>query len=341
MISTAFSRRFCLALLIVVGPLVPSLQAQEKSLPSKDSDTKVILDKPALENLEELRVLEKQVRTVVEKALPCTVGIRIGAAAGSGIIVSEDGYVLTAGHVSGQADRNCTIILSDGRAVKAKTLGADFGADSGLIKITDEGKWPHVEMGNSSDLKRGQWCIAMGHPGGYRPGRSPVVRLGRILNTTNRLVRTDCTLVSGDSGGPLFDLDGKVIGIHSHIGLLLTINMCVTVDTYRDSWDRLASGETWGGPLALGGPNGINLGLKFKGRTEDCIISEVAADSPAAKAGLQPGDVVLRLDEQKIGKVAEFYALVGKKKPGDETPIEVRRGQDVLSFKLVIGKREK
>jgi serine protease Do len=326
-------------MLVLVGSWTPSLTAQETTPPAKEDLLKAVLDKPAMENLEELRLLEKQVRTVVEKVTPCTVGIRIGAAAGSGVIISEDGYILTAGHVSGQADRNCTILLADGRQVKAKTLGADFGADSGLIKITDEGKWPHVEMGKSGELKKGQWCIAIGHPGGYRPGRSPVVRLGRILNTRQRLVQTDCTLVSGDSGGPLFDLDGKVIGIHSHIGLLLTINMCVAVDNYRDNWDRLAKGETWGGPLAVAAAGGNNFGLRLKGRAEECIIAEVAADSPAAKAGLQVGDVVLKLDEHKIGKVEEFYALMGKKKPGDETPIEVRRGQDVLSFKLTLGKR--
>src|SRR5205807_4246056 len=97
------------------------------------------------------------------------------------------------------------------------------------------------------------WCVVTGHPGGFRPGRSPVVRVGRILelNLTSprAYLRTDCTLVGGDSGGPLFDMHGRVIGIHSRIGGSITANLHVPVDTYRETWDRLVKGERWGGGI--------------------------------------------------------------------------------------------
>src|SRR5262249_9497642 len=147
------------------------------------------LEKPAPENLEDLKAIQAQVHDVVEKVLPCTVGVRVGGASGSGVIIHEDGYVLTAGHVSGQPDREATLLLSDGRRVKGKTLGANRDIDSGLIKITEGGKWPFVEMGQSAELKRGQWCVATGHPRGYIPNRPPPVRLGRVLDATNRLIR--------------------------------------------------------------------------------------------------------------------------------------------------------
>jgi hypothetical protein len=105
-------------------------------------------------------------------------------------------------------------------------------------------------MGKASDLKKGQWVIAVGHPGGFRTNRTPVVRVGRVLYANPFLIRTDCTLVGGDSGGPLFDMTGKVIGIHSRIGpMALTENIHVPIDTYRETRERLARGESFGGPL--------------------------------------------------------------------------------------------
>jgi serine protease Do len=300
------------------------------------ADTPAALQE-APETLEDLRALQKQVRAVVEKVSPATVAVRVGPAVGSGVIVSADGYVLTAGHVSGEPGREAIVQLSDGRQVQGKTLGINLGADSGMIKIEDEGKWPFVEMGKSAALKKGQWCIATGHPGGPRRGRGPVVRLGRVLTVGKRFLRTDCTLISGDSGGPLFDLDGKVIGIHSHIGGPLTVNMHVVVDTYRDTWDRLAKGESWGGGPRPGGPY---LGVRLDSEAPECIIRAVEADSPAAKAGLQPGDVVLRFNRDKVVDADDLVARTARRKPGDEVTLEVRRDQEVLQLKIVVGKRD-
>src|SRR5262249_12626858 len=147
----------------------------------------------------------------------------------------------------GTAGRPVTIIMPDGKRLKGETLGANRGIDSGMVKITDKGEWPYLEMGKSESLKRGQWCIAVGHPGGFRPGRPPVVRVGRVQDATKSLIRPDCTLVGGDSGGPLFDLDGRVIGIHSRISGSIAANIHVPVDTYRETFERLVKAEVWGG----------------------------------------------------------------------------------------------
>jgi serine protease Do len=293
-----------------------------------------VLEPP--QTLDDLRALQKQVRAVIDRVSPATVAVRVGPAIGSGVIVSADGYVLTAAHVCGQPDRDVTLLLSDGRQVQGKTLGVNQGADSALIKIEDEGKWPFVPLGRSADLKKGQWCIATGHPGGPRKGRGPVVRLGRVLTVGKRFVRTDCTLISGDSGGPLFDLDGKVIGIHSHIGTPLTANMHVVVDTYRDTWDRLVRGESWGGGARPGGPY---LGVRLDGEAPQCTIRAVEADSPAERAGLQPGDVVLRFDRDRVADADDLVARTARKKPGDEVTVEVLRDAEILKLKIVIGKR--
>jgi serine protease Do len=310
--------------------------------PSTGADTPSPAEKPVPlppkevpENVEDLKALQKQVKAVLEKVVPCTVGLRIGASQGSGVIINKEGYVLTAGHVSGTPNREVTVILHNGKTVKGKTLGANVAIDSGLVQITDKGDWPFVEMGNSAELKPGQWCIAVGHPGGYRPGRSPVVRVGRVLVHNSLFINSDCTLVGGDSGGPLFDLHGKVIGIHSRIGGPITANVHVPVDTYRETWDRLAKGEVFGGRS----PGGAFLGIQGDPESRECKIVEIVPDSPAAKAGLRAEDVILAFDGQKVGRYEDLVNLILKKKPGDEVVVEVRRGDATLSLQVTLGKR--
>jgi serine protease Do len=185
------------------------------------------------------------VQKVIAKVLPATVGVRIGNSAGSGVIVSEDGLVMTAGHVVGKPGQDVTFFFHDGKTAKGKTLGMFVTADAGMMKITDAGKYPFVELGTSADLKSGTWCVALGHPLGYQPGRPPVVRVGRVLRIREAVIQTDCTLVGGDSGGPLFDLQGRVIGIHSRIAGPTDVNLHVPVDIFRENWDRLLKGDSW------------------------------------------------------------------------------------------------
>lgn len=122
----------------------------------------------------QLHSIETQVETVVKRVMPATVGVVNGMAQGSGVIISPDGFILTAGHVAAEADRPVDIILSDGRRIKGKTLGINHNIDSGLIKILDDtqSEWPFVYMGTTQNLKVGDWVIAMGHPGAIkRAGR--------------------------------------------------------------------------------------------------------------------------------------------------------------------------
>ena len=200
---------------------------------------------PAPKNVDELKSIQAQVQKVAAKVVPCTVGVQIGAARGSGVIVSEDGIVMTAGHVVGRPGQDVDFFFADGTTAKGKTLGVYKTADAGLMKITEGGKWPFVEKGQSGDLKLGAWCVAVGHPLGYQKERPPVVRVGRILRSGETVIQTDCSLVGGDSGGPLFDLEGRVIGINSRIGGSTSANFHVPVDIFHDRWDRLVKGDSW------------------------------------------------------------------------------------------------
>lgn len=319
--------RLALALLLGLAALRP-LRADNRS---------PALDKPVPENLRDLRVIQERVKKVTAKVSPAVVGIRIGAAAGSGVIVRNDGYVLTAGHISGEPDRDATIFLPDGRRFKGKTLGSNRGMDSGMIRITnpEEEELPFVEMGDSAKLKDGAWCLALGHPEGFRKGRTPVLRLGRVLGSSDKgVLRTDCALVGGDSGGPLFDLDGKVIGIHSSIGNRMTINLHVPVDTYRTTWDRLVKGDVWGGKKR----SGPYIGVHLNEDDPECRIVKVDKNSPAEKAGLKADDVVIRFGTDRVEDLEDLIMLIQKHKPDDEVPVRVRRGKQILNLKVVIGK---
>lgn len=297
--------------------------------------------KSTLDNLEDLRALQASLKSVVARVSPAVVGLRVGSGQGSGVIISADGFVLTAGHVSSMPNQNVTVLLSDGKAVKGKTLGANYSADSGLIKITErgpiDGKWPFVEMGKSADLKKGQWCLALGHPGGYKNGRSPPLRLGRVIEPKGTFIRTDCTLVGGDSGGPLFDLAGKVIGIHSRIGSAITDNMHVPVDSYRDTWDRLAKGEAWGGMLVR--PRGPWLGIQIDNENPRCVITEVFKDSPAEKAGLKEGDIIESFNRKPVKDMQSLMMLLLASRAGDEVTLTVNRDGEKKDLKATLARR--
>ncbi len=200
---------------------------------------------PAPKNVAEMKAVEAKVKSVTAKVIACTVGVRIGSSNGSGVIVSEDGLVMTAGHVVGKPGQDVTFFLPNGKQAKGKTLGVFKTLDAGLMKITGASKCQFAQKGNPADLQVGAWCIAVGHPLGYQQKRPPVIRVGRILRIAENVIQTDCPLVGGDSGGPLFDLEGKVIGINSRIGGSMQQNFHVPLAVYLEHWDRLVKGDAW------------------------------------------------------------------------------------------------
>ncbi len=301
-----------------------------------DPNLKSLLEGHAPKSLDHLRALQTRLRDLSKRVIPCTVNVQVGAAQGSGIIISEDGYVLTAAHVGGKPNRPVTFVFSDGSTAQGKTLGLNQTLDAGLMKINaKDKKWPHVKMGDSSVLKPGQWCVATGHPGGYERKRKPVVRLGRILSVDEKVIRSDCTLVGGDSGGPLFDLQGRVIGINSRIGTSLTANMHVPVSTYRETWDRLTKGDDWGNPPGVR----PYIGVQGSESSDAARVAAVFPGTPAEKAGLKTGDIIVKFGDKEIKTFVELIQLVGEERPGNQVKLRVKRGEKTLNLRLVIGKR--
>jgi serine protease Do len=219
--------------------------------------------------------------------------------------------------------------------LRGKTLGLNRTMDAGLMKITEGSDYPFVEMGISDGLKEGQWCLATGHPGGYQSDRSPVLRLGRILLSDRTAITTDCTLVGGDSGGPLFDMQGRVIGINSRISGPLTANMHVPVNTFKDTWARLEKGDAWG---HFPGHEPY-IGIRGEAETDVAKIAHIFEDSPAETAGLKVGDVVLSLNDDAVNDFASLTAMVREMQPGDNVRLKIKRGDETKEIQLTIGKR--
>ncbi len=195
--------------------------------------------------------LEAQTKAVANRCVATTVGILAthgkGFAAGSGVLVSADGLILTAGHVVGAPGTALTFRLPDGRVVKGVALGVDRGMDSGMARITDPapaGGWPFARIAPADSAKPGEWVLATGNPGGVVVGRNPPLRLGRVTIHDKGRIQSDCTVVSGDSGGPLFDLSGRVVGIHSNISLSVDENRHVPASVYHAQWQDLLAGKT-------------------------------------------------------------------------------------------------
>ena len=300
----------------------------------------ILMPQVSLGSIEELKERERKVKKVVSELMPTVVAV-VGndqPATGSGVIINEDGLIMTAGHVTEAAGKELTIIFPDGRSVKGESLGANRTRDAGLARITEEGKWPFAKIGDSKNAKLGEWLIAMGHPGGYDLNRSPPIRLGRLISSGSMgMLRTDCTLVGGDSGGPLFNLEGEVIGIHSSIGGSLAENRHVPSSVFKAGWDRMLAGEIWGslGMMAAGvNPDRPMLGVRMNDSNGQVTVDKVFPNSPAKRAGIEDGDVILKIDGIAAEQMSDVVDQVSSSSAGDVLEVQIMRNNKEQSFKV-------
>jgi serine protease Do len=303
------------------------------------------------ETIDELKAREAKVRSLVEKVMPSVVAITSAdpkkPGSGSGVIVQKDGLILTAAHVTAATGEDIVVVFPDGKRVKGKALGANRITDAGMAKITEEGEWPAVEMGSSDKMRFGDWCVAMGHPGGFNYERRPPVRLGRIWRRdTDGAIFSSNPLIGGDSGGPLFDLEGRVIGINSSIHLTpagassstVDGNRHVAIDTLREDWDRMLKEKAWG-RQGFAAPPSPRMGVVFDRDSQEGVrvIEDVDGDSPAGKAGIKNGDVLVGFDGTDILTFHHLQRLINKKKPKDKVKVSLKRGSETVECELELG----
>jgi serine protease Do len=306
------------------------------------ADRLYVNDKKAPEDRKDLLAIQ----TTLQKALPharaATVGIELDEGSGSGVIVSADGIVLTAAHVSAGVKKKLTVVLEDGTRLPAETLGLVADTDAAMIRISTPGNYPFVEIDRDASTRLGDWVFALGHSGGFDEKRGPVVRLARLIRIAGSTLQSDCILIGGDSGGPLFDLNGRLIAIHSRVGLNLQGNMHVPMSEFLENWDGLLKGEFIGeGPFATLPVKGSGvLGLATETRPEGGLrVTKVAKDSPAETAGIREGEILLQLNGTPLTSHDDLQARLKELCAGDEVTLELQRKGKPETLTLKLGAR--
>ncbi len=268
---------------------------------------------------------------------------------GSGFIISSDGYILTNNHVVDNADE-IIVALSDRRELLAEVVGKDELSDLALLKIDAE-DLPTVEIGSSADLQVGEWVVAIGSPFGFEHSVTAgiVSAKGRSLpgmynDNYVPYIQSDVAINPGNSGGPLFDLEGRVVGINSQIltrsGGFLGLSFAIPVDVAMEVVQQLKEkGSVSRGYLGVI-IQGVNRDLAESfgmDRPEGALINKILPDGPAAKGGLQVGDVIVEFNGQPIDLSLDLPLVVGRTQAESEAELVVFRDGEKVKLTMKIG----
>ncbi len=264
---------------------------------------------------------------------------------GSGFILSADGYVLTNAHVVEAADE-ITVKLTDKRELKAKVIGSDKRTDIALLKIDATGL-PFVRTGDPNKLRVGEWVVAIGSPFGFENSVTAgiVSAKGRSLPQENFVpfIQTDVAVNPGNSGGPLFNLRGEVVGINSAIysrtGGFMGLSFAIPMDVANDVVQQLkTSGRVIRGrigvviqPITKELADGFGLP-----KAQGALVNQVEKGGPAEKAGVEAGDVILRFDGKVVTSSEDLPRIVGATKPGSQVTMQIWRNKATRDVRVTV-----
>jgi len=264
---------------------------------------------------------------------------------GSGFVISGDGYVVTNAHVVEGAEE-IIVRTSDRREFVAKLVGTDKRSDIALLKIEAEGL-PAVRIGSGKDLKVGEWVLAIGSPFGFESSATAgiVSATGRSLPSENYVpfIQTDVAINPGNSGGPLFNLDGKVVGVNSQIysrtGGFMGLSFAIPIEVAMDVVEQLKTkgrvSRGWLGVLIQDVTRELAESFGMP-QPLGALVAQVLPDSPAAAAGLQPGDVILSYNGRDIPTSSSLPPLVGATPVGEHASLVVLRRGERIELKIRI-----
>lgn len=264
---------------------------------------------------------------------------------GSGFIISKQGFIITNNHVIAGADE-IKVRLSDGREFKAEVKGSDEKLDLALIKIDAKEDLPVAELGDSAQIRVGEWVMAIGNPFGLAQTVTAgiVSATGRVIGSGpyDDFIQTDASINPGNSGGPLFNAEGKVIGINTAIvaggqgiGFAIPVNMAKDVLSQLEEKGKVTRG--WLGVTMQ--PMSPELAKSFGLEGEKgALVTDVVKDGPAANAGLRSGDIILEFDGKKINEMSELPRLVAAEPIGKAVKIKVLREGKPREFTVSVGR---
>jgi serine protease Do len=273
---------------------------------------------------------------------------RRGQALGSGFVISADGFIVTNNHVIAQADE-VVVEFSDGREMVAEIIGRDPNTDIALLKVDSDAALPFVAFGDSDAMQVGDWVLAIGNPLGQGHSASAGIVSARnreLSGAYDDYIQTDAAINRGNSGGPLFNMDGQVIGVNTAIlspdGGSIGIGFSMASNVVDNVVDQLKEfGETRRGWLGVRIQDVTDdvaeaLGLDA---AEGALVAEVL-DGPAAAAGLEAGDVIVMFDGQPIEDNRGLVRIVGETTVGKTVAVEVVRKGERMDFEVTLGRRE-
>lgn len=261
-------------------------------------------------------------------------------ATGSGFVIDEDGHIVTNEHVVGDAE-TVTVTFSDGDEATARVVGTDPSSDVALLELEGDRDVAPLELGASEDLEVGDPVAALGSPFGLEGTLTSgiVSAVDREIQAPNGFtidgaIQTDAALNRGNSGGPLLDLQGRVVGVTSQIesstGGNAGVGYAVPIETVREVVDEL---------LEEGEVRYAYLGVRLEDTDDGVRIAEVIERGPAARAGLRQGDVVVEAGGQEVATADDLRRQVTSREPGERLALEVRRGDETRTFDVELGQR--
>jgi serine protease Do len=275
-------------------------------------------------------------------------GHRPESGTGSGVIIDKKGFILTNSHVVGDAEE-VTVRLSNKSEFTGKVIGRDTDTDIAVVKIDAETDLPFSSLGNSKEVKVGQWAMAVGNPFGldHTVTVGIVSGLGREnvnLSRYEDFIQTDASINPGNSGGPLFNIQGKVIGINTAIinvaqgiGFAIPSNMAQAI-----SQQLIEKGKVTRGWLGVGiQPMTPELAEKFSVKEgEGVLVNEVFKGDPAEQGGVQPGDIILKVDDEQVGTTNTLARVIAGYFPGSHIRIELIRNGKKQQIEMTLGEKK-
>ncbi len=306
---------------------------------SNNVDLSFLNDLPQGHMFEDLRDRIQKNPNIVQNQAPQITSV------GSGFLISSDGYIVTNNHVIESA-KEITVSLSDGKKYKAKVLGSDKKTDLSLLKIDAEKALPFVEFGDSTKARIGDWIIIIGNP--YSLGGSVSVGIvsanNRSLNQIDNFIQTDAAINKGNSGGPMFNMRGEVIGVSTALfspsGGSVGIGFANPSSVAAPIIAQLKeSGEVVRGWIGVSVQNiseefAKSLAIQ---KARGAFVIEVVSGSPAYKSGIIQGDVILQLGDKEINDMKELPRIVAKHPVGKKLTVLILRNGETKSLEVEIG----
>ena len=263
---------------------------------------------------------------------------------GSGFILSADGFIMTNAHVVDGADE-VIVTLTDKRELKARIIGADRRSDVAVVKVEASGL-PFVKIGDANRLKVGEWVLAIGSPFGLDNTVTAGIVSAKQRDTGDYLpfIQTDVAINPGNSGGPLLNLRGEVVGINSQIysrsGGFMGISFAIPIDEATRVADQLRAGGR-----VIRGRIGVEIAPVMKdvaeaiglGKAQGALVRNVEPDGPAAKAGVEAGDIIVKVDGKPVDRSGDLPRIIGGIKPGTKSTLQVFRRGSVKDISVTVG----